>query len=80
MAKKYDVRLNIYLDKSEPKDKILIEFLEKKYSEVGFIKETMYALATGEAIQSNKSELLLEQEVAADQEFEPVKDAENIDL
>lgn len=51
MAKKYDMRLNIYLDENEPKDKIVIDFLNNKYSAVGFIKETMYALATEGAVQ-----------------------------
>jgi hypothetical protein len=86
MAKQYAMRLNIYLDENEPKDEILIKFLNKKYSPVGFTKEMLYALATGEAVQSgpsiqaNTSEPSLDQEVAADQEFEPVKGVEDIEL
>lgn len=80
MAKQYAMRLNIYLDENEPKDKILIDYLDKTYSPVGFIKETIYALATGAAVQSAKMiqtniiESSLNQE-----EFEPIN-ADNIDL
>jgi hypothetical protein len=86
MAKTYDVRLNVYLDSTDPKDKIIVDYLRLKYSEVGFIKETMYELATnqvvqsGPSIQANTSEPLIDQEVAADKEFEPVKGADEIKL
>lgn len=88
VAKKYDMRLNVYLDKNEPKDKILIDFFEEKYSPVGFIKETMYALATGRTveripiIQSNNIEQFLDIEELQkeEQEYEPIKGADDIEL
>lgn len=88
MAKKYDMRLNVYLDKNEPKDKIIIDFLKKKYSEVGFIKETMYALAIEEAvrsspiIQANVIEQSLDQgyQQKNESEYEPIKGAADIEL
>lgn len=85
MAKKYAMRLNVYLDENEPKDKIIIDFLTKKYSEVGFIKETMYTLAIGSVvqnivIQSNTNELLVDKMLEPEQEYEPIKDAGDIEL
>jgi len=84
MAKKYDVRLNIYLDSTDPKDKIIVDYLSKKYSEVGFIKETMYALATGDVVQSGPSITANIVEPPLDQEdpkeYEPIKDAAGIQL
>lgn len=88
MAKKYDMRLNVYLDENEPKDKILIDFFKRKYSAVGFIKETMYALATvaavqsGPIIQSNIIETSLDQEEQQkkEPEYEPIKGANDIEL
>lgn len=87
MAKKYDMRLNIYLDENEEKDKILIDFLNKKYSPVGFIKETIYALATGEVVQSGlsiqaiSSEPLEYEPVKEDpEEFEPIKNINEIEM
>lgn len=83
MAKKYDMRLNVYLDENEPKDKILINFFKEKYSPVGFIKETMYALATGRTvekipiIQSNNIKQFLEIE---EQQYEPIIGADDIEL
>ncbi|MBY6918166.1 hypothetical protein [Clostridium botulinum] len=83
MAKKYDMRLNIYLDEKDPKDKILIDFLNKKYSAVGFIKETIYELATGgtvhgvTSVQAVNSEPLMNQD---EQEFEPIKGISDIEI
>lgn len=85
MAKKYDMRLNVYLDENEPKDKILIDFFNKKYSPVGFIKETMYALANGIDFQNNisiKSESIepvfdIEKNI---EEYDEIRDIENIEI
>jgi hypothetical protein len=85
MAKKYDMRLNVYLDENEPKDKILIDFFNKKYSPVGFVKETMYALATGVTFQNNISIKAERIEPVFDtekniEEYEEIRDIENIEM
>lgn len=85
MAKNYDVRLNVYLDKNEPKDKTIIDFLDKKYSAVGFIKETIYALATGASFQnivfqSNTANLSENTNQDQDEEYEPIKNIDSIDI
>jgi len=82
MAKKYDLRLNIYLDENEPKDKILIDYLNTKYSAVGFIKETMYSLAIGTTVHGEATIQAIESEplIKDDPEYEEIKGVSDIDM
>lgn len=40
-------RINLSFSLHDKKDNVIMRFLETKYSECGFIKEVLYALATG---------------------------------
>lgn len=42
-------RINLSFSLHDKKDNVIMRFLETKYSECGFIKEVLYALATGAA-------------------------------
>lgn len=85
------MRISVNLNENNEKDKVIIEFLEKKYSSVGFIKETMYTLAIGEDITPGVNiikpkdlkhkeitkEVVLDEEV---EEFEEIEDLDQIEL
>lgn len=44
------VSVNVRLSLKDARDSVILEFLEGKYSATGYVKEVLYALATGENI------------------------------
>jgi len=77
------MRVNLYLNENEPKDKVIIDFLNKRYSSPAFIKETLFGLATGEPvgiIQKDNESNPLESRLENDDEYEEISNIDEIDL
>lgn len=75
-------RINIYLNEDDPKDYIIINFLNKRYSETGFIKETLYSMATGSGVnivQDHTPSNLIQLQPLSE-EYEDIQDSDNIEL
>lgn len=44
-------RINFYLNPENEKDKVIIEYLNQRYSATDYLKETLYNLANGIEMQ-----------------------------
>lgn len=44
-------RINFYLNPENEKDKVIIEYLNQRYSATDYLKETLYNLSNGIEIQ-----------------------------
>lgn len=76
------VRINLSFNTNDSKDGKIIEFLESKYSESAYIKETLYALATGKNIGcENIVNNVLPQQMEQDpQDIEEIEEFEEVKL
>ena len=77
------MRVNLYLNENEPKDKVIIEFLNKRYSSPAFIKESLYGMATGatlDIIQKDNKSNPLESRLENDEEYEKIDNIDDIEL
>lgn len=68
------MRINVYLNKDNDKDKIIIDYLNSKYNCQAYIKEMLYALAT-ETKTIDPKPIIENVEV-----FEEIKGIECIDI
>lgn len=78
-------RVNLYLNPKIEKDKVIIDYLEGRYSAPEYIKETIFTIAQGQSItpimsqpQHINTELALDDEKA--EEFDEIIGIDNIDL
>lgn len=79
------MRINLYFNEEEPKDQVIIEFLEKRYSPKGFIKEMLYGMATGESLNimqnsTTKNEQPVVEQKETPDDYEEIKDSDGIEL
>lgn len=73
-------RINFYLNPENPKDKVLIEYLNQRYSPTDYIKEILYGMAYGIEIpqvilSSSKAEIVDNKE-----EYEEIEELDDIEL
>lgn len=72
------MRVNFTLNPSTPNDKIIIEFLERRYNATGYIKDLLYQVATNQPVMPATIGTIVNAPVD-DEEFEDI-DVDNIDL
>ena len=73
-------RINFYLNPENPKDKVIIEYLNQRYSPTDYIKETLYGMAYGREIthvnlSSNRAEIVKKKE-----EYEEIEELDDIEI
>ena len=73
-------RINFYLNPENPKDKVIIEYLNQRYSPADYIKETLYGMAYGREIpqvglSSNGEEIVKKKE-----EYEKIEELDDIEI
>lgn len=85
-------RVNFYLNPNSEKDKVIIEYLEQRYSASDFIKETLYSMATGSQFStylntmsntnmgSKVNELLATDTEDHEEEYEEIENPDDIEL
>lgn len=74
-------RINFYLNPLNSKDKVLIEYLNQRYSATDYIKEVLYGLAYGfvptpSVINTNNISNISEQ----DEIYEEIEELDDIEL
>lgn len=69
------MRINFTLNPNTKNDKIIIDFLEKKYNATGYIKDLLYQVATNQPVIPT----MIVNDPILEDEFEEI-DADNIDL
>lgn len=72
------MRVNFTLNPSTPNDKVIIEFLERRYNATGYIKDLLYQVATNQPVIPTAIGTIVNDPVD-DEEFEDI-DADSIDL
>lgn len=70
------MRINFTLNPNTKNDKIIIDFLEKKYNATGYIKDLLYQVATNQPIIPVAIGTV---NIPIEEEFEEI-DADNIEL
>lgn len=70
------MRVNFTLNPSTKNDKIIIDFLERRYNATGYIKDLLYQVATNQPIIPVAIETV---NIPIEEEFEEI-DADNIEL
>ena len=73
-------RINFYLNPENPKDKVIIEYLNQRYSPADYIKETLYGMVYGIEmsqvnLSSNRAEIVKKKE-----EYEKIEELDDIEL
>lgn len=73
-------RINFYLNPENQKDKMIIEYLNQRYSPTDYIKETLYGMAYGREIpqinlSSNRAEIVKKKE-----EYEEIQELDDIEI
>lgn len=75
-------RVNLYLNPKVERDKVIIDYLEGRYSAPEYIKETLFTIATGQNITPVITKHI-NKEIAIDnekEEFEEIKRIDDIEL
>ena len=70
------IRINLYLNENNERDKLIIDMLNKKYSTSGYMKEILYAAAKGE----NIIPLVSKDIEAPEEEYEKIEGLDCIEL
>lgn len=70
------MRINFTLNPNTKNDKIIIDFLERRYNATGYIKDLLYQVATNQPIIPVAIETV---NIPVEEEFEEI-DADNIEL
>lgn len=82
-------RVNFYLNPDNAKDQVIIDFLNGRYSVNDYMKELLYSLATGSAINNsyvnsnsimNKSDESISDPNGEVEEYEEIKGVDDIEL
>lgn len=78
-------RFNMYLNPKIEKDRVIIEYLEQRYSAQDYIKELLFSIATGQNMTNinnsnyNIKEMTVD-EVKSIDKFEEIKGIDDIEL
>lgn len=73
-------RVNFYLNPDNMKDKVIIEFLNQRYSPNDYIKETLYNLAYGIEVPQVKNVFKVEDKISIQEEYEKIEELNDIEL
>lgn len=73
-------RINFYLNPENPKDKVIIEYLNHRYSPTDYIKETIYGIASNIQIPYTSSIPELKYNEIVKEEYEKIEELDDIEL
>lgn len=73
-------RVNFYLNPDNMKDKVIIEYLNQRYSANDYIKETLYNLAYGIEIPQVRTTFKAEDKITKHEEYEKIEELDEIEI
>lgn len=73
-------RVNFYLNPDNTKDKMIIEYLNRRYSATEYIKELLYNLTNGVEIQQTVINTVKEQNSINHEEYEKIEELDDIEI
>lgn len=73
-------RINFYLNPENEKDKVIIEYLNQRYSATDYLKETLYNLANGIEMQQVIMNSMTEKSIDKKEEYEEIEELDDIEI
>lgn len=73
-------RINFYLNPDNIKDKIIIQYLNQKYSATDYIKEILYSLVNGTEIARIVSNIEFKESINKKEEYEEIEELDDIEI